>query len=183
MNKAFSFLSTLAGLSLTFVSAQAQSQELKAGAQASLSLPFGDIAKSGCLDHAPGVGLGAHLIMAYQRGHAVIPRVDCTHFRKSGKRKIDMFQLGLDYNYFVSGEVNKGLYFGTGLGFAIADFKSPQITGDSNSFYTTLSGGCLFTKHLGTEIRYSWAQYEPLSAFSDQKASSHTVQTSVLYRF
>ena len=80
-------------------------------------------------------------------------------------RKVQMYQLGADYNYFLSKQVNVGPYVGGGLGIGSTKF---ELTGDGyhsddtpTTVYGAASAGSMFTRHIGAELRYTWSRYKP----------------------
>jgi hypothetical protein len=156
----------LSALVLSGVSLSAQ--EYSFGGQVSAAIPAGPLSSKDWLDGKPGAGVGAHMVIGFQGGHAIVPRFDYTYFKKSESgvdRKVQMYQIGADYDYFLGGKVNTGPYVGAGLGFGSAKF---QLTGlgysasnTPNSAYGAVQGGWMFTKNLGTELRYTWSRYKP----------------------
>lgn len=115
------------GLSaLVFSGVSLSAQEYSFGGQVSAALPAGPLSSKDWLDGKPGAGIGAHMVIGFQGGHAVVPRIDYTYFKKSESgvdRKVQMYQIGADYNYFLHGKVNEGPYLGAGLGFGSAKFE------------------------------------------------------------
>ncbi len=143
-------------------------QELHYGGQVTAALPVGPISSKDWLDGQLGGGAGVQLVVAFPGGHAIVPRFDYSYFKKSEDgvdRKVQMFQLGADYNYFFSRTVDLGPYVGGGLGFGSTKF---ELTGDGystsdtpNTAFLAASAGWMFTPHLGAELRYNWSKYKP----------------------
>lgn len=159
-------------------------QELHYGLQATLAYPLNDLGKKELLDDSLGYGLGAHMQIAFHGGHAIMPRIDYTYFDKSSPtRKVQMLQVGADYNYFFSRQVNQGLYVGAGAGFGMAKFEVPGDDDTPNTAYGAASAGYMFTPHMGAEVRYTWAKYKPELLGSKPEFTSPTVGASFIYRF
>lgn len=163
-------------------------QDLRFGLQATLASPLGDLGDKAMLDGSLGYGIGAHAMIGFAGGHAIVPRLDYTYFEKSSPtRKAQMFQVGADYNYFISGKVNQGLYVGVGVGFGMTKFEVNTPTWSSedtpNTAYGAASAGYMFTPNLGAEIRYTYAKYEPEFYNEKPSISSPTVMASFIYRF
>lgn len=178
----------LATTGLALVGTGLSAQELRYGLQATVALPTGDIAKKDVLDDSLGYGLGAHMVIGFKGGHAIVPRVDYTHFEKgSPTRKLDMFQVGADYNYYFSKVVNQGFYVGAGAGFGMTrfDLKAGALSDKDtpNTAYGAVSAGCMFTSHMGAEVRYTYAKYKPEVFGAKPELSSPAVAASFVYRF
>lgn len=169
---------------LIFASNGLRAQEIKFGLQGTVSLPLSDLGDKGVLDDAPGYGIGAHMQIGFQGGHAIVPRLDYTYFEKSSPtRKVQMLQVGADYNYFFSRQVNKGLYAGVGAGFGMAKFEMLGDDDTPNTAYASASAGYMFTPHMGAELRYSWAKYKPELLGAKPEFTSPTLGASFIYRF
>lgn len=174
----------LASAGLLFITAGLGAQEIKYGLQATMALPMSDLGEKQILDDAPGYGIGAHLVIGFQGGHAILPRLDYTYFEKSSPtRKVQMLQIGADYNYFFSQQVNKGLYVGCGAGFGLAKFEILGEDDTPNTAFASASAGYMFTPHLGAELRYTWAKYKPELFGAKPEFTSPTLGASFLYRF
>jgi hypothetical protein len=118
-------------------------------------LPAGPLSSTDWLDGKVGGGVGLHALIGFEGGHAIVPRFDYTYFKKSEDgvdRKVQMYQLGADYNYFLSKQVNSGPYVGGGLGVATTKF---ELTGFGESKSDTP------TTVYGAELRYTWSRYKP----------------------
>jgi hypothetical protein len=186
------------GLSAFALSGMALSaQEINYGGQISAALPAGPLSSKEWQDGQFGGGGGVHMVIGFQGGHAIVPRFDYTYFKKSESgvdRKVQMYQIGADYNYFLSGKVNEGPYLGAGAGFGSAKF---ELTGygyaasdTPNTAYGAVAGGWMFTKNMGTELRYTWSRYKPeLNNFAPrgymgkQTVDSPTINASFIFRF
>jgi len=143
-------------------------QELSYGAQVTASLPAGPLSSNDWLDGQLGGGIGVHMVIGFNGGHAIVPRFDYTYDKKDQdgvNRKVQTYQLGADYNYFFSHRVNNGPYVGGGLGFSAAKFqldgRGSSASDTPNSAYVAASAGWMFTPHMGAELRYNWSKYSP----------------------
>jgi hypothetical protein len=156
-------------LALVLASLPAFSQEVKTyGGQVTLALPTGGASSKEWLDGKLGGGAGVHMLIGFEGGHAIMPRFDYTYFKKSEggiDRKMQSYQLGADYNYFLGRKVNEGPYVGGGLGLAATKFQldgqgyhsdDTPVTG-----YAAASAGWVFTPHVGAELRYTYSRYKP----------------------
>jgi hypothetical protein len=163
-------------------------QETRFGLQATLAYPTSDLGNKAYLDTAAGYGVGANLQFTFEGGHAVVPRLDYTYFEKSGPtRKVQMFLIGADYNYYVSGMTNNGFYLGGGLGFAMAKFEIDlQTSSDSdtpNSGYADVAFGYTFNRNIGAEFRYVYTKYKPQLFGVESDVTSPTMNATFIYRF
>jgi len=161
-------------------------QEIKFGLQGTLAYPMSDLGDQGLLDNALGYGLGAHMVIGFSGGHAVVPRLDYTTFEKN-HRKVQTLHLGADYNYFFSQQVNKGAYLGAGLGFGLAKFEvdRPGMSADDtpNAPYGSVSAGYMFTPNMGAELRYVYTKYKPELFGAKPELTSPTLNATFIYRF
>lgn len=186
------------GLSVLALSgASLSAQEYSFGGQVSAAIPAGPLSSKDWLDGKPGAGVGAHMVIGLQGGHAIVPRIDYTYFKKSVSgvdRKVQMFQIGADYNYFLRGKVNDGPYVGAGLGFGSAKFELTGLGYSSSdtptSAYGAVSGGWMFTKNMGAELRYTWSRYKPeVADFAPRgytgkpTVDSPAINASFIFRF
>lgn len=157
------------GLSALAISgASLSAQDLSFGGQVSAAIPAGPLSSKDWLDGKPGAGIGAHMVIGFRGGHAIVPRFDYTYFKKSESgvdRKVQTYQFGVDYNYFLSGKVNMGPYLGAGIGFGRAKY---ELTGfgysskdTASDAYGAVAGGWMFTRNLGAELRYTWSPFKP----------------------
>lgn len=186
MTSKLSLALCLTGLALA--SGPLNAQDIKFGLQGTVAFPTSDLGDKGLLDNSLGYGLGAHAVIGFSGGHAVVPRLDYTYFEKSSPtRKVQQLQLGADYNYFFSGKVNQGFYVGAGLGFGMAKFEMNLPGGSDNdtpnSPYGAVSAGCMFTPNMGAEVRYVHAKYEPKLFGAKPEITSPSVNASFVYRF
>lgn len=171
-----------------WVSGPLSAQDIKFGLQGTIAYPMSDLGDTGLLDNALGYGLGAHMVIGFPGGHAIVPRLDCTFFEQSGPtRKVQVFQLGADYNYFISQQVNKGAYIGAGLGFGMAKFEMnlPGMSADDtpNTVYGAVSAGYMVTPNMGAELRYTYAKYEPELFGTKPEITSPALHATFVYRF
>ena len=186
------------GLSALALSAGSLSaQEINFGGQVSAAIPAGPLSSKDWVDGKPGAGIGAHAIIGFQGGHAIVPRFDYTYFKKSEAgvdRKVQMYQFGADYNYFLGGKVNDGPYVGAGLGFGLAKFELSGLGSSASdtptSAYGAMSGGWMFTKNMGAELRYTWSRYKPaVSEFTPRgytgkpTVEAPAISASFIFRF
>lgn len=186
------------GLSALVLSGSSLSaQEYSFGGQVSAAIPAGPLSSKDWVDGKPGAGIGAHMVIGFQGGHAIVPRIDYTYFKKSEggiDRKVQMVQLGADYNYFLRGKVNEGPYLGAGLGFGSAKFELTGLGHSSsdtpNSVYSSVEGGWMFTKNFGAELRYTWSRYKPeVADFSPRgytgkpTVDAPTINVSFIFRY
>lgn len=138
------------------------------GGQVTVSLPAGPLTSKDWLDGQVGGGAGFHMLIGFEGGHAIVPRFDYTYFKKSEDgvdRKVQMYQVGADYNYYFSKQVNQGPYVGAGLGIGTTKFELTGLGSHSDATptaaYAAASAGWMFTPHLGAEIRSTWSKYKP----------------------
>lgn len=186
MRPSLSFAFCLFGALL--ISGSLSAQDLRFGLQANLAYPTSDLGDKPLLDNSIGYGLGAHFQIAFDGGHAIVPRLDYTYFEKgSPNRKVQMMQLGADYNYFISGKVNQGFYFGGGLGFGMAKFEVdlPGMSDNDtpNTAYGDAALGFMFDRNLGAELRYVYAKYKPRLFGVESEINSPTINATFIYRF
>jgi len=153
---------TLAGLPL------AAQEVVTYGGQVTASLPCGSLTSKNWLDGQLGGGAGVHALIGFEGGHAIVPRFDYTYFKKREDgvdRQAQMFLLGVDYNYFLSKQVNNGFYVGGGVGVGTTKFELTGMGSSSNDSPTTAYGaasaGYMFNRHIGAELRYTYARYKP----------------------
>ena len=185
----------LSALALSGVSLSAQ--EYSFGGQVSAAIPAGPLSSKDWLDGKPGAGVGAHMLIGFQGGHALVPRFDYTYFKKSESgvdRKVQTYQFGVDYNYFLGGKVNEGPYVGAGLGVGAAKFELTGLGYSSSDTpiesYGAVEGGWMFTKHMGAELRYTWSPYKPdMASFtprghtSEPTVNAPAITASFIFRF
>lgn len=174
---------------MVLASAPLAAQELHYGGQVTVSLPASGLGNSDFLDSKVGGGVGAHMLIGFSGGHALVPRVDYTAYKNSGNgdAKAQMFQAGVDYDYYISRKVNDGFYLGAGVGYGSTKFQQNTPLGQLNdtpdNVYGAAQVGYMFTPNLGVEVRYTYAQYKP--EFNGSKASidAPTANASFVFRF
>jgi len=155
-------------LGLALASCPLAAQELHYGGQVTASLPTGPLGSQDWQDGKLGYGVGAHMVIGFQGGHAIVPRLDYTYYKKSEDgvdRKVQTFQLGADYNYYLSRTVNQGPYVGGGVGVGTSKFelegRGYSSSDTPTTAYVAASAGWMFTPNLGAELRYTWSTYKP----------------------
>ncbi len=152
-------------------------QDFRFGGQATLALPQGDL--DDLMDGKVGYGLGAHLFIGLRDGHALVPRIDYTLFKRSeGSMDIELtaLNLGADYNWFASGKAGEGFYALAGVAFSSGRLEVTGFGSDSEgSLAASVGAGFMFNRNLGAELRYTHAKYD------DMKAPA--IQGSFLFRF
>lgn len=163
-------------------------QEVHFGGQATLAMPNGDLGNAFYLDKELGFGVGAHAFFGFKGGHALVPRLDYAFFEREGPdRTVQMLTLGLDYTYYVSGEANRGFYFGVGAAFGQARFEATDLRGVWKDSPTgpqaSVLAGCMFTRHFGAEVRYNVAEYQPELLGMKPELSCPTATVSLIARF
>lgn len=171
---------------LTFATIMGQAQDVKAGFQVTLSNPQGDLAD--LVDDNPGFGIGGHLFIDMKNGHALVPRIDYTSYSKSlntyagydsyydyyaTKVKVSTLSIGADYNYFLSGRANRGLYLAAGVAYvhgkvtveadAYDSYGYAGSTSDSetkNALGYSFGGGYRFNPNMGIEVKYNQVSFD-----------------------
>ena len=170
--------------------AQAQSADWSFGGQLSLSHPLGDLGDKDWLKaeagEAPygfgvgklGYGIGGHAMYDLKGGHAIVGRVDYTMFKRDETYtgdgwniKVKKLDIGADYNYYLSGRRNEGLYGLAGLGFSSGKYEwaytDMGINKTKSAIYLALGGGYFFTKNFGAELRYVHVKYNGIDLSQD----------------
>jgi len=182
-------LRSVLGLSATLLAAgPLAAQDLRFGLQGTIALPAGDLGDRALLDNVLGYGFGAHAIVGFPGGHAIVPRADYTYFEKSSPtRRVQTLQLGADYNYFLSRTVNRGAYLGGGLGLDVAKFEVDQPGASDNdtpaTVYGAVSAGYMFTTQIGAELRYTRAKHKPELFGAKPELTTPALQVTFVYRF
>ncbi len=172
----------------------AQAQDFHVGGQVTLSKPMGDLGGSDYLDGKTGLGFGIHSLIGLNNGHAIVPRFDFITYKRSvhtadgdADFKVNTMMLGVDYNYFVSGKANEGLYLGGGLGYGSTKFEvssGPVSVSDTpKSIYVAGIVGYMFTPNIGAELRYVSASYEPEALGMKDTVSSPVLNATFVVRF
>ncbi|MDR3673502.1 MAG: outer membrane beta-barrel protein [Holophaga sp.] len=181
----------LAGVLFILVGAPAlKGQSVSCGGQVTLASPLGDLGAGDHLDHRLGGGGGLHLAIALPGGHIILPRVDYTAFQDSGHgdARVRMFQAGADYDFFLGRKANEGVYVGVGLGYGSCRFQlntpAGRLDDTPNNVYCAAQVGCMFTRHLGVELRYLQAEYKPGSDGGGWATiDSPTLNASLIVRY
>jgi len=161
---------SLIGLTLIATGASAKADDLKIGFQATLSKPQGDLGNSDWMDGKMGYGVGVHALIDLQNGHAIVPRLDYTMYKRSLTEsgidfdiKSNILTIGADYNYYVGGKANEGFYVTAGLGYANGEFKIDNaflpISATKGTLYLAAGAGYMFTPNIGAELRYQSAKF------------------------
>lgn len=120
-----------------------------------------------------GFGLGVQTAFDLGKGSAIVPRLEYLHATDSktvaaSPSNLDLnatdniFSLGVDYNYFITGKTGKGLYVLGGLGIANGNLRvtgsgpgvSAATTSNQTRLYPEVGVGYEFTRHLGLEAIY-----------------------------
>lgn len=173
----------------------AQAQDVHFGAQATLALPQGDMGKSDYLDGKLGYGLGIHALVPLQGGHALVPRLDYTMYKRSlegdADLKVNVLAIGGDYNYFISEKPGDGFYVLAGLGYSSMKWEISSgpfsINETKGTYYLAAGGGFQFTPNVGVELRYTHAKYTDLgssiSPSIKEDVTGPAINASVFFRF
>jgi outer membrane protein W len=184
------FIRTLAltsGVALSLLGAQAlQAQELALGVKATGSVPKGDLGSNAFLDSKLGYGAGVHLAIGVPGG-ALVPRIDYTVYDNHGNggAKATMLQAGVDYDFYFNRGVYTGPYIGVGAGYGSTKFQqaTPHLDDTPNNIYYAGQLGYMFTRHLGVEARYTYAEYKPNFNGGTPAYSSPTLSGSLILQF
>lgn len=152
---------------LLALGADAQAADTMFGGQLTLSKPQGDLGDSQRLDGKIGYGLGVHALVDLKNGHAILPRFDYTSYKRSGNG-LDLvpkvWNYGVDYNYYINGKTNEGLYLAAGVGYSIARAELREgsfFAGFSKESFSLDAGvGYMFTPNFGGELKYNHASYD-----------------------
>lgn len=139
-----------------------QAQDFAFGGQVTYAKPQGDIGGSDWLDGKAAVGGGLNLLLGWQGGHALVPRIDFVAFKRTesiGELKVETVKLGADYQFYFQGKAGEGPYVSGGLGFTETKFVfTLQGFGSDdtkkNSAYFGLGFGWMFNRHVGLELKY-----------------------------
>jgi opacity protein-like surface antigen len=150
---------------------------------------FSDISLKDGVDKKIGFTLGANVGIEWQGGHVLRPRLDYTHhngdaFGVSGNDlTVNSFQLGADYNYFVSEKASDGFYLLVGVGYANTKVSGNAVAGASttskSAFARGTGVGYEFTPMVGAELRYGSTHPD----FSGTTLKNDTLNLSVTFRF
>ena len=76
---------------------------------------------------------------------------------------------------------------GGGLGFGLAKFEVDQAgmsdNDTPNTAYAAFSGGYMFNRNMGAELRYVYAKYKPELFGAKPEITSPTINATFIYRF
>jgi opacity protein-like surface antigen len=170
------------------------------GGQLTAVWPQSDLGGKGWMDGKVAPSLGVHLLVDMEDGNALVPRLDYTLHSRSlntvdnlkADRKADVWNLGVDYNYFFSGRASEGFYLTAGLGYASAKF---QIDDAGETYRPTkgavayaLGAGYQFNPNLGLEVRYTASRfndvaYGPALARQSVDVNAPALTASLLFRY
>lgn len=164
----------------------AEASTFRIGIQPNISLPQGDLRGKDFTNGKMGYGGGAHLMMGFDNGHAILLRGDYLHFENKSEYttvKMQTYKVGIDHNYFLSKKVNRGLYFTAGIGYInnrILEESTETLYEDNKkSFYFGGGLGYMFTPMIGLEVKYEEANFQ-----HDQSTQSgNALNASLMFRF
>jgi opacity protein-like surface antigen len=170
----------------------AVAQDAHFGFSVGLSSPMGggsstDISLKDAVDSKIGFTAGVNVGIEWQGGHVLRPRLDYTHhngdaFGVSGADvTVNAFQLGADYNYFVSEKASDGFYLLVGVGYANTKVSGNGVgNSDNKSAFAWGAGvGYEFTPMVGAELRYGSTHPD----FTGTTLKNDTLNLSVTFRF
>jgi len=170
-----------------------QAQELRFGAQATLAMPFGDIAQKEFLNHRPAFGFGVHGLWNLHPRHVFVPRVDITYYKintdssnwipfKDAVSLRDL-KIGVDYNLVTKFD---GLYGIAGLNYSSLDWAVPmgdELWRESKSTLGFALGmGYPMTSHFLAEVRYTHASYSDVGRKGIDRTAP-AVNLSFMWRY
>ena len=120
-------------------------------------------------------------------GGTLVPRADYTVFKNAGNgnARASMLQVGLDYDFYFIGSDKLGPYLGAGAGYGSTLFQqdTPQLSDTPNTIFYAGQLGCMFTHHLGTELRYTYAEYKTSFGGPVANWTAPTVRLSLILQF
>lgn len=130
----------------------AMAQDAHFGFQFGISSPGGGstsyntLSLKDAVDSSLGFTLGANVGVEWQGGHVLRPRLDYTHHSGSPSGSgldvtVTNFQVGADYNYFVSGKAAQGFYFLVGLGYANTKLEASYLGSSASNNGSALAWG------------------------------------------
>jgi hypothetical protein len=156
------------------------------GIKLTASAPKGDLGDSTFLDNKVGYGVGVHLAIPFPGG-TLVPRVDYTEYKNADTTnvKAKMLQAGLDYDFYFYQAEYTGPYLGVGLGYGSTKFEldTPHFNDTPNNIFYGAQAGFMFTRHLGAEIRYTYAEYKPHFSGPPTTYNSPTWNASLILQF
>ncbi|MDR3669509.1 MAG: hypothetical protein P4L36_01610 [Holophaga sp.] len=177
-------LTSLMALALTGMALPAQGLDF--GIKATGSVPKGDLGSNEFLDSKLGYGGGVHLAIAVPGG-ALVPRLDYTVYENhgNGEAKARMLQAGVDYDFYFNRDTYTGTYLGVGAGYGSTRFKqdTPHLNDTPNNIFYAGQIGYMFSRHLGVEARYTYAEYKPHFSGGTPEYSSPTLNASLILQF
>ncbi|MCL1908955.1 MAG: porin family protein [Holophagaceae bacterium] len=178
---------------LVVAAAMLQAQEFRFGAQATLAIPFGDIAQKEFLNHRPALSLGVHGLWNFHPRHVFVPRIDITYYkRNTDSNNLIPFQdavtlrdlkIGVDYNLVTKFD---GLYGIAGINYSTLNWALPHPSRDElwreskNTLGFSLGAGYPLTNHILAEARYTHASY---SGILGMNRTAPAINLSVLWRY
>jgi hypothetical protein len=170
-------------------------QEYRYGAQVGLAIPLGDAGTKDYLNFHPGFSLGAHCVWNFQQGHALVPRIDLTFFRrtKGGNELFAMpfkssvtlrdIKIGVDYNKAIK---ILNIYGIVGLGYSSFEWPVPAEVDiarkTKESFYYSLGLGYTLTDNFLAEVRFLYAGYSDVGMKGVDR-SGPALTASFLWRY
>jgi len=150
------------------------------------SIPEGDLAANTYLNNKVGYGGGLHLAISVPGGK-LVPRVDYTSYQNNdnGQAKAQMLQAGVDYDFYFSPGRTTGPYLGVGAGWGSTKFQqtTPQFNDTPNNIFYGGQLGCMFTRHIGTELRYTYAEYKTHFSGPVPDWTAPTLNLSLILQF
>ena len=156
------------------------------GVRVTASLPEGDFGNGTFLSNQVGYGVGAHLAIGVPGG-ALVPRADYTVYKNAGNgnARANMLQAGIDYDFYFTRGDNVGPYLGVGAGYGSTKFQqdTPQFNDTPNNIFYGAQLGCMFNHHLGTELRYTYAEYKTHFSGSVPNWTAPTLNLSLILQF
>jgi len=167
------------------------------GGQISLVQPEGDLKERYLLNNKTGFGMGLHGFIDLGDGHALVPRLQGTRFKRDESTgysiETRLWTLGADYQFHPGGVSGQGLYLLAGLGAARGSFHE-RFSGVNLSFsehktapYLDAGAGYMFSKHIGAELRYQHIRFKDLSmptTFAEKTdLDANSLQASIVLRF
>ena len=179
-----SVVSTLALVALGASPLRAQGVTL--GGQLTASVPEGDLGNNRFMNNQLGYGGGLHLAIGVPGG-ALVPRVDYTSYQNNGNgnAKATMLQAGVDYDFYFRKEDNTGPYLGVGAGYGSTKFQqyTPHLNDTPNNIFYGAQAGYMFNHNVGTEVRYTYAEYKTHFSGPVPNWTAPTLNVSLILQF